>query len=127
MAIEENFLCKQIKALAKAIVNVLFHEDEYHYVLPEDGNYNDYDNLYIRIMDLMNNHEYNQAEDILFDSIDGRNPVFMKMAFSFYEKMALIDEKELKEHNFSVEEVEQGFLDVLRIYNIKVEKEEKSE
>ena len=41
--------------------------------------------------------------------------------------MALIDEKELKEHNFSVEEVEQGFLDVLRMYNIKVEKEEKSE
>ena len=47
----------------------------------------------------------------------------MQIAFAFYEKLAGLSDAVLKANNFSKEEVEQGFIDVLKMYNIRVDKQ----
>ncbi len=122
MAIEEDYVIKQIKGVAKVIAKVLFNRDDFEYVLPQNGNYSEFDNLFIKLNNLLEQNEINKAEDLLFDKIDGRNPIYLQIAFSFYENLAKKTEKELRENNFSKPEIEQGFLDVLALYNIKIER-----
>ena len=64
MVEEEGYILKQIKAVAKAIAKILFNRDSYDYVLPKDGKYNQYDNLYLTIMGLADNNKFNAAEII---------------------------------------------------------------
>lgn len=123
MVEEEGYILKQIKAVAKAIAKILFNRDSYDYVLPKDGKYNQYDNLYLTIMGLADDNKFNEAEDLLFENVDGRNAVYMQIAFAFYEKLAGLSDEVLKANNFSKEEVEQGFIDVLKKYNIRVDKQ----
>ncbi len=122
MAIEQDYLLRQIKGVAKVIGQILFHRESFDYVLPENGNYSEFDNLFLKLNSMLENNEINEAENLLFEHIDGKNPVYLQIALSFYETLAKKPEKVLTENNFSKAEIEQGFLDVLELYNIKVER-----
>lgn len=122
MAIEQDCILRQIKSIAKVIAKILFNRDDFDYVLPSDGNYSPTDDLFVKINDLLEQNKINEAEDLLFLNIDGKNPKLLQIAFHFYETLAKKSEKELNESNFSKAEIEQGFLDVLALYNIKIER-----
>lgn len=122
MAIEQDYLLKQIKAIAKLISQILFKRESYEYELPKDGNYSTLDNLYVELNKLLDLNKINQAEDLLFENVDAKNPIVLIIALNFYARLAEKSEKELKSANFSRVEIEQGFLDVLKLYNIKVDK-----
>ena len=123
MANNEEFLIKQIKGVSKLISRILFKKDDFTYVLPKEiSNYDGYDKLYVEINDMLFNNEINKAEDLLFKNLDGKNYKVMQIALNFYDNLVNKPDEELKEYNFSLEEVEQGFFDMLNIYNIKVER-----
>lgn len=123
MANNEEFLIKQIKGVSKLISRILFKKDDFTYVLPKEiSNYDGYDKLYVEINDMLFNNEINKAEDLLFKNLDGKNYKVMQIALNFYDNLVNKPDEELKKYNFSLEEVEQGFFDMLNIYNIKVER-----
>lgn len=109
MAIEQDYLLRQIKGVAKVIAQILFHRESFDYVLPENGNYSEFDNLFLKLNSMLENNEINEAENLLFEHIDGKNPVYLQIALSFYETLAQKPEKVLTENNFSKAEIEQGF------------------
>lgn len=122
MANKHEFIQKQIKAVSKLIMQVLFKKEDCEYVIPEEEKQSPFDKLYVKLIEMLDKNEVNEAENLLFENVDGRNPAMMIVALNFYNKLALKTEEELEAANFSSEEVEQGFLDLLRMYNIKVDK-----
>ena len=118
----EDFLLKQIKGVAQVIAKILLKRDSFDYVLPENGNYSANDNLFIKLNKLVDENKINEAEDKLFASIVPGSLPHMQIALSFYQKLAAKPKAELEANGFSLEEVEQGFFDILKLYNIKVER-----
>ncbi len=123
MANNEEFLIKQIKGVSKLISKILFQKEDFTYVLPKEiSSYDNYDKLFVEINDMLFNNEINKAEDLLFKNLDGMNYKALQIALNFYESLVNKPDEELKKYDFSLEEVEQGFFDMLNIYNIKVER-----
>lgn len=122
MAKSREFITKQIKAISKLIVQVLFKKDDFEYVVPEESRQTEFDKLYVELMALLDKNNINEAEDLLFNNVNGTNPIILIIALNFYNKLVNKTDEELESANFSLEEVEQGFLDLLRMYNIKVDK-----
>ena len=122
MAKSREFITKQIKAISKLIVQVLFKKDDFEYVVPEESRQTEFDKLYVELMVLLDKNNINEAEDLLFNNVNGTNPIILIIALNFYNKLVNKTDEELESANFSLEEVEQGFLDLLRMYNIKVDK-----
>ena len=120
---EKEFLIKQIKGVSKLISKILFQKEDFTYVLPKEiSSYDNYDKLFVEINDMLFNNEINKAEDLLFKNLDGMNYKALQIALNFYESLVNKPDEELKKYDFSLEEVEQGFFDMLNIYNIKVER-----
>ncbi len=117
-----DILYKQIKGVAQVIAKILFKRDSFDYVLPENGNYSETDNLFIQLNKMLDENKINAAEDKLFSVINPQSMAHMQIALNFYQKLASKTKAELEENNFSLEEVEQGFFDVLKLYNIKIER-----
>ena len=75
---------------------------------------------YIRILlkSLVLKHEYNKAENILFEEIKkNKSEKIYKVAIDFYELLMDQSDDKLKNTGFSREEIFQGLEDVNRIFN----------
>ncbi len=124
MAKSRDFITKQIKAISKLITQVLFKKEDFEYVVPEEAKQSEIDKLYVSLLEMLDKNNVNEAEDLLFKNVDGLNPMILIIALNFYNKLVVKTDEELEAANFSIEEVEQGFLDLLRMYNIKVDKKQ---
>ena len=75
---------------------------------------------YIRILlkSLVLKHEYNKAENILFEEIKkNKSEKIYKIALDFYDLLMYQSDDKLKNGNFSREEIFQGLKDVNIIFN----------
>ena len=75
---------------------------------------------YIRILlkSLVLKHEYNKAENILFEEIKkNKSEKIYKIALDFYDLLMDQSDDKLKNGNFSREEIFQGLKDVNLIFN----------
>ena len=75
---------------------------------------------YIRILlkSLVLKHEYNKAENILFEEIKkNKSEKIYKIALDFYDLLMDQSDDKLKNGNFSREEIFQGLKDVNIIFN----------
>ena len=73
-----------------------------------------------RVRSLTKERKINTAENLLFDSFDRRKPVYMAIALDFYAHLSMLEEKELEDADFSVEEIGQGIADMMNFYKIKL-------
>jgi len=62
----------------------------------------------------------NEAENLVFDSLDRQQPVFAAIGLEFYARISELSEKELEEADFSVEEIGDGVKDMLKTYGINL-------
>lgn len=73
--------------------------------------------LRIIIKSLLVKKEYNKAENILFDEIEkDKSEANYKVAIDFYEELLTKSDEDLRENNFSKEEVLQGLKDLEIIF-----------
>ncbi|MDR0864567.1 MAG: DUF6483 family protein [Candidatus Symbiothrix sp.] len=68
-----------------------------------------------RVMNLLNNGEISKAEDLLFENLETNflDDIF-EIAYEFYKKLRTYNNAWLVEHNFSTQEVEDGWKDFQR-------------
>ena len=119
----EDILIKQIKAISKIIAKILLQKEDFVYVLPKsEADYNDYDKTFSQIMLLVEQNNFDDAEDLLFTHLYSRDVKMLQIALTFYDVLLGKPETLLKENDFSLEEVEQGFFDVLKLYNNKADR-----
>ena len=72
------------------------------------------------LRELVGEGKINEAENLLFDSLDIKMPVFLAIALDFYARISLLSEKEIADADFSVEEIGEGITDTINLYKIKL-------
>ncbi|MGY0375275.1 DUF6483 family protein [Clostridium sp. JNZ J1-5] len=109
---------KLINELAKNMAKTVLNKKESN----EQINLNDIgsgDILQITLKRLVNDGEYNKAENILFDTISKNNSQeTYQVAINFYNMLLEKSDDELAKGNFSREEVYQGLEEIKSIYQV---------
>ena len=70
-----------------------------------------------RLYALIKVKQFGEAEDALFDAFD-EGEADLATGILFYESLLHIDEKELKQGNFSLKEIETGLRDYGKLFHI---------
>ena len=70
--------------------------------------------------ELVSDKKINEAENLVFDTLDKKQPVFAAIGLEFYARISELSEKELEEADFSVEEIGDGVKDMLKVYGINL-------
>ena len=84
MELEKDYILRMIKDLTKSIAHLILGKSEIEYELPEESEYSKVDTLYVKLIELVNMGQINEAEDLLFDEINPSDMRQFEMAMSFY-------------------------------------------
>ena len=109
---------KLINELAKNMGKSLLQkeEDNNEIINLDEADSSDY--IRILLKSLVLKHEYNKAENILFEEIKkNKSEKIYKIALDFYDLLMDQSDDKLKNGNFSREEIFQGLKDVNIIFN----------
>ena len=69
MELEKDYILRMIKDLTKSIAHLILGKTEIEYELPSESEYSKVDYLYVKLIELVNLGQINEAEDLLFDEI----------------------------------------------------------
>ena len=115
---KHDYILRQIEIISIALCKLLFKKNNAEYRLPEENKYTRADFLHIKLKNLINNGNINEAEDLLFDEMDKNDKRYLELAIDFYVRLNKFDDDYLEVHNYSREEVYQGLEDVKNIFGV---------
>ncbi|WP_055668752.1 DUF6483 family protein [Desnuesiella massiliensis] len=108
---------KLINDLAKNIAKTVLNKKEESIEKINLSNIGSGDILRIILKRLVNDGDYNKAENILFEAINKNNTEeIYQIAFDFYNTLLEKSDEELEKGNFTSEEIYQGIEDIKSIY-----------
>ncbi len=105
---EQDVLMRQIQGMAAMLAKILFGRGSPLYELPAPEVYTDADRLHIRLMELLEEGEINQAEDLLFADADPGDWASLEVGLDFYSRLNAKEDTWLEAHDFSREELQEG-------------------
>ncbi len=73
-----------------------------------------------RVRELVDERRINEAENLLFDVLDIKMPVYAAVALDFYAHLSELSDSELEAADFSVDEIGQGIADMMKTYKIRI-------
>lgn len=111
---------RQITNLIQMIGKVIFKNDNIQLNIHDESNSAKIHRLYERLINLLNNLKINEAEDLLFENIDTKDLIYIKIAMDFYSRLNKLNDEELEMADFTREEIRAGLEDVLKLYNISL-------
>ena len=117
---QQDFIMRQIELIAKYIAESIFKKKSTEYKIIERENLSDTDNLHNKLVNLINENKINEAEDLLFDSLDLDNKKYLEVAIDFYSRLTKLDDATLELNDFTKEEIAEGLADVSNKYGISI-------
>ena len=118
MELEKDYILRMIKDLTKSIAHLILGKDEIEYELPEDSQYSKVDFLYVKLIELVNLGQINEAEDLLFDEINPSDMRQFEMAMSFYLYLNDFGDDYLERNNYSRDEITEGIKSICEEYGV---------
>ena len=108
---------RQIEMLTEAIASLIFNrETAIRYEVRDEIRQAETDVLHLQLRTLLNENKINEAENLLFDMIDPLKTNHLIIAVDFYEKVNKLSDAELKEYDYSKEEVLDGLNRVKELF-----------
>lgn len=117
---QQDFIMRQIELIAKYIAESIFKKKSTEYKIIERENLSNTDNLHNKLVNLINENKINEAEDLLFDSLDLDNKKYLEVAIDFYSRLTKLDDATLELNDFTKEEIAEGLADVSNKYGISI-------
>lgn len=117
---KNDYIMKTIENIIRFLSKILFNKEYIEYKFPDIACYNKTDYIYKDILELLNKGEVNEAENLLFENINGYDEDYIKMALDFYQRLNNMTDEELEKYNFSRKEIEEGVRDIAKEINIKL-------
>lgn len=116
-----EFIIKQIALLrrfkGKVILRKIDDEDLHVYTLRNEAKNV---KLLSSLIHLVQEGKINEAENFLFDALENeRSKESFASAILFYQKLSFLTTDELKDYNFTLLEVAEGFKELCEIYEIE--------
>ena len=115
---QQDFIMRQIELIARYIAESVFKKKSTEYKIIEKENLSDTDKLHNKLVNLINENKINEAEDLLFDSLDLDNKKYLEVAIDFYARLTKLDDATLELNDFTKEEIAEGLADVSNKYGI---------
>ena len=119
---ENDYILKTIELMTNFLAKRIFGKESPEYKLSYnlDGTASDADLLYLRLLEMINDGDIDEAENILFDNIERETRAeYLEIAIDFYDRLAKLDEDALDMADFSRAEVLEGLENVKRLYGIE--------
>ncbi len=117
---QQDFIMRQIELIARYIAESVFKKKSTEYKIIEKENLSDTDKLHNKLVNLINENKINEAEDLLFDSLDLDNKKYLEVAIDFYSRLTKLDDATLELNDFTKEEIAEGLADVSNKYGIVI-------
>mgnify|MGYP004451006009 FL=1 len=117
---QQDFIMRQIELIARYIAESVFKKKSTEYKIIEKENLSDTDKLHNKLVNLINENKINEAEDLLFDSLDLDNKKYLEVAIDFYSRLTKLDDTTLELNDFTKEEIAEGLADVSNKYGIVI-------
>ena len=116
MELEKDYILRMIKDLTKSIAHLILGKSEIEYELPEESEYSRVDTLYVKLIELVNMGQINEAEDLLFDEINPSDMRQFEMAMSFYLYLNNFGDDYLEKNNYSRDEITELIRSICKEY-----------
>jgi len=117
---QEDWLMRQIGSIVKLIAKLVFKKDTINYEIINEVANTETDLLYKQLIELLNSLQINEAENLLFKSIKTNDLNYLKIAIDFYSRLNQLSKEQLKEGNFSREEIRSGIEDISKMFGVPV-------
>ena len=114
MELEKDYILRMIKDLTKSIAHLILGKSEIEYELPKESEYSRVDTLYVKLIELVNMGQINEAEDLLFDEINPSDMRQFEMAMSFYLYLNDFGDDYLEKNNYSRDEITEGIRSICK-------------
>ena len=114
---EQDYIMRLIKEMIRAILKLLFSIDTDSPttdILSE----NEQKETINHLLDMVDNGNINEAENLLYDLIDGNDKSTLGLALLFYSYLNEKEEDFLEAHQYSREEIEEGLKTIISDYGI---------
>ena len=118
MELEKDYILRMIKDLIKSIAHIILGKSEIQYNLPEKDEYSRVDFLYVKLLELVNQGNINDAEDMLFDEINSSDMRQFEMAMSFYMYLNDFGDDYLEKNNYSRDEISEGIKSICKEFGV---------
>ena len=120
MGFQDDWIMRQITTLAHFVVKIVFNKDNIGYTNESSDMLSQTDQLHLQLHRLIKERKICQAEDLLYDNIQFTDK-FVELATDFYTKLNELSDQELKDADFSRDEVFEGYVDILTKCGVPVE------
>ena len=118
MELEKDYILRMIKDLTKSIAHLILGKTEIEYELPSESEYSKVDYLYVKLIELVNLGQINEAEDLLFDEINQSDMKQFEMAMSFYLYLNDFGDDFLEKNDYSRDEIKEGIKATCKEYGV---------
>ena len=118
MELEKDYILRMIKDLTKSIAHLILGKSEIEYEPPKESEYSRVDTLYVKLIELVNMGQINEAEDLLFDEINPSDMRQFERAMSFYLYLNDFGDDYLEKNNYSRDEITEGIRSICKEYGV---------
>lgn len=121
MYYRKDWLMQQIEFAVQAIVRAVLKKEDSMYEIMDVEKHTPSDMLYNKLTGLLGEMKINEAENLLFESIESDDKNFLTVALDFYSRLNEFDDDTLEAHDFSREEILSGIKEIGEYYGAKFE------
>jgi len=115
---QEDWAMRQISFAIQFIARLLLKADVVEYKIQDIYRQTETDMLYSRLNTMVEEGRINEAENLLFESLDPDDTNHLILALDFYQRLNDKSDAELEENSFSREEIESGLNDIKEQFGI---------
>ncbi len=90
-----------------------------HYEVADESAPTQDDILFLTLTSLVNENKICEAEDLLFENLDGYGKQRLAVACEFYQRLNAFSDEALEEADFSREEINEGLVAVMKRYGLE--------
>ena len=111
---------RQIEFITIAIAEIVFNKPSSRYEIQSEVRQIESDLLYVLLCGMVDDKNINGAEDLLFDMFEADNHEHLLIATDFYNKLSSMTDADLRNADFTREEIERGRSEINAIFGLSV-------
>ena len=108
MALQDDFIIRRTRDLAKILARLVLGKAVIEYQLPKENAFTAMDSLYQKLTAMADEGHINEAENLLLEEEEPGSLEFFEAAAAFYLHLNDYEDEFLEEHQYSREEVLDG-------------------
>jgi len=118
MYFQKDWLLRQINMTVQMLSRLVFQTDTPLYEMENRETQSAGDLLHAELLALLAERRFCEAEDRLFEALEGQGIAFLRVALDFYARLNEVSDDVLEENGFEREEIVKGLEEVKAMFGL---------